>query len=519
MVTVPRKTHLRKLTRLLRENPVVALLGARQVGKTTLARELIGQRRGSITWFDLEHPRDLRQLDEPTLVLEPLRGLVVLDEIQNRPELFPVLRVLADRSPCPARFLVLGSASPELLRQGSETLAGRIAFYELPGFDLAEVGASNWQRLWLRGGFPRAYLPRAHRQSGEWRANFVRTFVERDLPRLGTSISPRTLADFWTMISHYHGQVWNSSELGRAFGVSHTSVRGYLNLLTATFVIRQLPPWTENIGKRVVKSPKVYVADSGLLHALLGLEKPTDLRRLRRRAGDSTPRPSPPGDVLLGHALRCRARSPRHPRPPPTGLRVQAHRFTESDPLYDCSPRHAGARTYRCRSCRQSRLSDAREDTGGADRRVARSAEADRLMGYRSATGSSTGRALRQRDGGRTGGSAHDSNRRRGPRTVRHHRLSLCGNTISWYSARQRSIPMPRNTSVSLGDHFTGFIGERVASGRYSSASDVVRAGLRLLEEHEARVEALRDALVEGERSGPAAPFNFDAFIARKKSD
>ena len=277
MVTVPRKTHLRKLTRLLRENPVVALLGARQVGKTTLARELMRQRRGSVTWFDLEHPRDLRQLDEPTLVLEPLRGLVVLDEIQNRSELFPVLRVLADRSPCPARFLVLGSASPELLRQGSETLAGRIAFYELPGFDLAEVGASNWQRLWLRGGFPRAYLPRAHRQSGEWRANFVRTFVERDLPRLGTNISPRTLADFWTMISHYHGQVWNSSELGRAFGVSHTTVRGYLNLLTATFVIRQLPPWTENIGKRVVKSPKVYVADSGLLHALLGIEKPIDL--------------------------------------------------------------------------------------------------------------------------------------------------------------------------------------------------------------------------------------------------
>ena len=277
MITVPRNAHLRNLARLLRENPVVALLGARQVGKTTLARELMRQRRGSATWFDLEQPRDLRQLDEPTLTLEPLRGLVVLDEIQNRPELFPVLRVLADRSPRPARFLVLGSASPELLRQGSETLAGRIAFFELPGFDLAEVKASNWQRLWLRGGFPRAYLPRAHRQSGEWRANFVRTFVERDLPRLGTVTSPRTLADFWTMMSHYHGQTWNSSELGRAFGVAHTTVRGYLNLLTDTFVVRQLPPWTENIGKRVVKSPKVYVADSGLLHTLLGIEKSTDL--------------------------------------------------------------------------------------------------------------------------------------------------------------------------------------------------------------------------------------------------
>ncbi|MDE0457677.1 MAG: ATP-binding protein [Chromatiales bacterium] len=277
MKVIPRETHVRNLARLLRENPVVALLGARQVGKTTLARELIQQRRGPATWFDLEQPRDLRQLDEPTLALEPLRGLVVLDEVQNRPELFPVLRVLADRSPRPARFLVLGSASPELLRQGSETLAGRIAFYELPGFDLAEVEPSNWQRLWLRGGFPRAYLPRAHRQSGEWRANFVRTFVERDLPRLGALTSPRTLADFWTMMSHYHGQVWNSSELGRAFGVAHTTVRGYLNLLTDTFVVRQLPPWTENIGKRVVKSPKVYVADSGLLHTLLGIEKPADL--------------------------------------------------------------------------------------------------------------------------------------------------------------------------------------------------------------------------------------------------
>ena len=255
----------------------MALLGARQVGKTTLARELMRQRRGPATWFDLEQPRDLRQLDEPTLTLEPLRGLVVLDEIHNRPELFSVLRVLADRSPRPARFLVLGSASPELLRQGSETLAGRIAFYELPGFDLAEVEAPNWQRLWLRGGFPRAYLPRAHRQSGEWRANFVRTFVERDLPRLGTLTSPRTLADFWTMMSHWHGQTWNSSELGRAFGVAHTTARGYLNLLTDTFVVRQLAPWTENIGKRVVKSPKVYVADSGLLHTLLGIEKSADL--------------------------------------------------------------------------------------------------------------------------------------------------------------------------------------------------------------------------------------------------
>ena len=277
MANIQRAAHLRNLARLLRENPVVALLGARQVGKTTLANDLMRGRRGRATWFDLEDPRDLRRLDEPTLALEPLRGLVVLDEIQNRPELFPILRVLADRSPRPARFLVLGSASPDLLRQGSETLAGRIAFYELPGFDLDEVGAPNWERLWFRGGFPPSYLARSHRQSGEWRTNFIRTFLERDLPRLGISIPARTLMDFWTMVSHYHGQIWNASELGRAFGVAHTTVRRYLDLLSDTFVVRQLQPWTENIGKRVVKSPKVFIADSGILHSLLNLTTPRDL--------------------------------------------------------------------------------------------------------------------------------------------------------------------------------------------------------------------------------------------------
>jgi predicted AAA+ superfamily ATPase len=277
MAAIQRRRHLRNLQRLLRENPVVALLGARQVGKTTLAQEVMRAQRGEATRFDLEDPRDQRQLAEPTLALAPLRGLVVLDEIQHRPDLFAVLRVLADRTPRPARFLVLGSASPDLLRQGSETLAGRVAFYELSGFDLGEVGAESWQRLWFRGGFPPSYLARSHRQSGEWRASFVRTFLERDLPRLGSGVPARTMLDFWSMVSHYHGQVWNASELGRAFGVAHTTVRRYLDLLTDTFVVRQLRPWTENLGKRVVKSPKVYVADSGLLHSLLNLPTPRDL--------------------------------------------------------------------------------------------------------------------------------------------------------------------------------------------------------------------------------------------------
>ncbi len=263
---------------MIRENPVVALLGPRQSGKTTLASELRRNRRGGRTHrFDLEDPRDAARLQEPTLALDSLRGLVVLDEIQLRPDLFGVLRVLADRSPRRARFLVLGSASPSLLRQGSETLAGRIAFYELPGFSLDEVEAKNWRRLWFRGGFPRSYLARSHRQSGEWRANFVRTFLERDLLDFNVGVPAKTLANFSTMLAHYHGQVWNGSELARAFGVSHTSVRRYVDLMTDTFMVRQLRPWMGNFGRRVVKSPKVYLSDSGLLHSLLGLSRPEDL--------------------------------------------------------------------------------------------------------------------------------------------------------------------------------------------------------------------------------------------------
>ncbi|MCY4210370.1 MAG: ATP-binding protein [Gammaproteobacteria bacterium] len=277
MNEIVRTSHEQHITRLLRENQVVALLGARQVGKTTLAKALMRGWDGEAVRFDLEDPRDLGQLDEPMLALEPLRGLVVIDEVQRRPELFPTLRVLADRSPSPAKFLVLGSASPELLRQGSESLAGRIAFHELSGFDLEETGPQHWRHLWLRGGFPRAYLPVAHRQSMEWRKNFTRTFLERDLPAFGSRVPARTMSDFWSMLAHYHGQIWNGSEIGRAFGVSHTAVRRYLDLLSSTFMVRQLRPWTRNPGKRIVKSPKVYIADSGLLHNLLGVATPQEL--------------------------------------------------------------------------------------------------------------------------------------------------------------------------------------------------------------------------------------------------
>ena len=266
---VPRNDHLHRVRLLLREFPVVALLGTRQVGKSTLGRQVVASRRGPTTWFDLENPADVARLADPGLELRPLRGLVVLDEIHRLPEVFPLLRVLADRPRTPARFLVLGSASPDLLRQTSETLAGRVAFHELGGFGLREV--EGLEKLWLRGGFPLSYLARTGPASRRWRDGFIRTFLTRDVPDLGSSVPPLTLRRFWTMLAHWHGQVWNGAEFGRAFGVSHTTVKRYLDLLTSVFVVRQLLPWHENIRKRQVHSPKVYVADSGILHALLGL--------------------------------------------------------------------------------------------------------------------------------------------------------------------------------------------------------------------------------------------------------
>ena len=275
MMMIPRRQHLTRVRLLLNEFPVVALLGARQVGKTTLARQLADAHQDPVAWFDLEDPVDLARLEAPGLELRPLRGLVVLDEIHRLPDIFQLLRVLADRPGPPARFLVLGSASTELLRQTSESLAGRVAFHVLDGFDLAEVDDS--ERLWLRGSFPRSYLAGSDAASRRWRDGFIQTLLARDLPDLGSTIPSTTLRRFWAMLAHWHGQLWNGAEFARAFGVSHTTVRRYLDLLTSVFVVRQFQPWFENISKRQVRSPKVYIADSGVLHALLGLTDRTDV--------------------------------------------------------------------------------------------------------------------------------------------------------------------------------------------------------------------------------------------------
>lgn len=274
---VNRELHRSRLMGLLKRFPVVAILGARQTGKTTLANEVASAGGLKSLRFDLESPSDLARLADPQLTLGPLKGLVVLDEVQRRPDLFPVLRVLADRRPIRTRFLVLGSASPELLRQSAESLAGRIAYYELPGMSLQEVGDRWLNRLWVRGGFPRSFLARTDAESAEWRREFVRTFVERDLPMLGINVAADTMRRFWLMLAHHHGQLWNASELGRSFGVADTTVRGYLDKLTGALVVRQLKPWFENLSKRQVKAPRIYVRDSGLLHTLLNLGTQRDV--------------------------------------------------------------------------------------------------------------------------------------------------------------------------------------------------------------------------------------------------
>lgn len=253
----------------IRRNRGVVLVGPRQVGKTTLARSFVPA--DSPNYFDLEDPRVEAQFEAPLTLLEGLRGLVVIDEVQRTPELFKVLRVLMDRDAAPARFLLLGSASPALLRQSSESLAGRVEVLEIGGFTLDEIGIKAERTLWSRGGFPRSYLAASEAESRRWRESFIRLFLERDLPQLGIAAAAAAMRRFWTMLAHYHGQVWNAAEPARSLGVSESTVRRYLDWLTQTFMVRQLLPWHENLGKRQVKAPKIYFRDTGLLHELLGI--------------------------------------------------------------------------------------------------------------------------------------------------------------------------------------------------------------------------------------------------------
>ena len=259
----------------LRRSRVVALLGPRQSGKTTLARHILSPR--SLNYFDLEDPASLARLAEPMTALSSLKGTVVIDEVQRRADLFPVLRVLADRRPLPARFLLLGSAAPGLLRQSSESLAGRIETITLGGFSLEEVGGRPMGRHWRRGGFPRSYLARSESDSTRWRRQFIQSYLEMDLPQLGVSVPSATMLRLWNMLAHTHGNLWNAAEPARSLGVSEPTVRRYLDLLTGLFIVRQLPPWHENLGKRQVKAPKVYLRDSGLVHELLGIRTERDL--------------------------------------------------------------------------------------------------------------------------------------------------------------------------------------------------------------------------------------------------
>jgi len=273
---IPRPDAVKRIDGMLNVHPIAALLGPRQCGKTTLAR-LISERE-PCTYFDLENPVDLRRLSAPMSTLEELRGLVILDEIQRKPELFELLRVLVDRPECSARFLILGSASPGLIRGVSESLAGRIGFVDLSGFNLWEVGSEHRSRLWIRGGFPRAFLAEDDASSAAWQENFIRTFLERDIPQLGITIPAETLRRFWSMMSHYHGQVWNAAHFARSLGTSEKTARHYLDILSGAYMVRVLPPWYENIRKRQVKAPKIYIRDSGILHTLLQINTMADLQ-------------------------------------------------------------------------------------------------------------------------------------------------------------------------------------------------------------------------------------------------
>ncbi len=266
---IPRPDYLNSLRTALRRSPVTVLLGPRQCGKTTLARLL--EKDSAATYFDLESRQDLARLQNPELALSSTGDLVIIDEIQRLPVLFDVLRVLVDREPEKRRFLILGSASPDIVRNVSESLAGRVEFIDLAGFNLMEVGPDSATTLWLKGGYPRSFLATRDADSFAWREGFIRTFLERDIPQLGISIPAPAMRRFWTMLAHFHGQIWNASELARSMGTSDKTARNYLDILTGTYMVRQLQPWYQNVGKRQVKAPKIYLRDTGLLHNLLSL--------------------------------------------------------------------------------------------------------------------------------------------------------------------------------------------------------------------------------------------------------
>ncbi len=264
------RTHLaEKIKSSLETYRVVALVGPRQCGKTTLARQFVAS--GSPNYFDLEDPVSLSRLSEPKTGLENLTGVICIDEIQRKPDLFPVLRVLADRDPLPSRFLILGSASPNLLKQSSESLAGRIEIIEIGGFSFLETGRERQNELWVRGGFPLSFLAASEERSFSWRKNFIRMVLERDLPELGFRIPSPAMMRFWNMMTHYNGQIWNGAEPARSLGISESTVRRYLDILAEIYMIRLVQPWFANISKRQVKSPKLYFRDTGLLHSLSGL--------------------------------------------------------------------------------------------------------------------------------------------------------------------------------------------------------------------------------------------------------
>ncbi len=273
---IQRPAARRRIHEALRVHPVTALLGPRQCGKTTLARAVAGEEPSA--YFDLESPPDRARFENPLRALEHLEGLVVIDEFQRRPDLFELLRVLVDRPGNPARFLVLGSASLDLVRGVSESLAGRVGFVDLSGFDLGETGTDAAESLWVRGGFPRSFLAPDEAASLAWREGFTRTFLERDLPQLGITIPAEVLRRFWTMVAHYHAQVWNAAELARSLGSSENTARRYLEILSGAYMVRVLPPWFANVKKRQRKAPKIYLRDSGLLHSLLGIPSLDALR-------------------------------------------------------------------------------------------------------------------------------------------------------------------------------------------------------------------------------------------------